>query len=81
MANDILEGRWKQMRGEVRNWWGMLTDDDLDRIQGNRDKLVGALQEKYGYTRVQAESEIDRRMKEYDQKNRRPSGQQPGVRP
>ncbi len=81
MASDILEGRWKQLRGQVRNWWGMLTDDDLDRIRGNRDKLVGALQEKYGYSRAQASEEIDRRLKEYDQTQRRPSNQQPGARP
>jgi len=66
MNNDILEGRWKQMRGSTKEWWGKLTDSDLDRIAGKRDQLVGALQEKYGYTREKAVEEVDRRLKEYD---------------
>jgi uncharacterized protein YjbJ (UPF0337 family) len=60
MNSDILSGKWKQFKGEVKRQWGMLTDDELDEIQGNRDKLAGKLQEKYGYSRERAESEIDR---------------------
>jgi uncharacterized protein YjbJ (UPF0337 family) len=48
---DIFEGRWKQVRGEAKSWWGKLTDDDLDRAAGKFDVLTGLLQEKYGYTR------------------------------
>ncbi len=73
MSNDILEGRWKQMRGSAKEWWGKLTDSDLDRIAGKRDQLVGVLQEKYGYTHEKAGNEIDRRLKEYDQKHSKPS--------
>lgn len=73
MANDILQGQWKQVRGHMKNWWGKLTDSDLERIQGNKDMLLGALQEKYGYTRAQAEQEVDRRMREYDQQSNRSS--------
>ncbi len=73
MANDILKGQWKQMRGQVRNWWGKLTDNDLDRIEGNKEKLVGMLQEKYGYTHAQAEQQVDQRMREYDQQHGRTS--------
>ena len=64
MNKDILEGKWKQVRGEAKSWWGKLTDDDLDRAAGKADQLVGLLQEKYGYTRQQAEGEFDRRLKE-----------------
>lgn len=66
--NDIWEGKWKQMRGHAREWWGKLTDDDLNRVQGKWDILLGLLQEKYGWTRAQAEQEIDKRSKELDQK-------------
>jgi uncharacterized protein YjbJ (UPF0337 family) len=48
MNTDILKGKWKQMRGEVKKWWGDLTDDDLDRVEGERDKLIGRLQEPTG---------------------------------
>ncbi len=62
MNKDIFEGNWKQMRGQMRNWWGKLTDDDFDQIAGNQDKLIGKLQERYGYSREQATQEVDRRM-------------------
>jgi len=63
MNSDIFEGKWKQMRGQVKIWWGKLTDDDLDTVEGNFDKLIGLLQMKYGYTRQQAEEEIEKRTK------------------
>ena len=75
MNADVFEGRWKQMRGELRSWWGKLTDDDFEKIGGKRDRLVGALQEKYGYTREAAQQEIDRRFREYD---KRPGISSPG---
>src|SRR5881628_2485317 len=40
MNQDIVKGKWKQMRGQVKEWWGKLTDDDLDRIDGTMDKLA-----------------------------------------
>jgi len=66
MNKDILEGKWKQMRGNAKTWWGKLTDDDLDRAAGKYDVLAGLLQEKYGYTRQSADEEIDKRLKEFE---------------
>ena len=66
MNNDEFEGKWKQMRGQVKEWWGKLTDDDLERAAGKFDVLVGLLQEKYGYTRERAADEIDKRVTEYE---------------
>ena len=71
MNEDILMGKWKQFRGRVKETWGELTDDELDEIEGRRDKLVGKLQEKYGYTRAQAETELDRFMREVDDRPNR----------
>ena len=68
MNQDILSGKWKQMRGDLKTWWGKLTDDDVDRIGGQKDKLVGLIQERYGYTREQAEQEVERRLQEYGAK-------------
>jgi uncharacterized protein YjbJ (UPF0337 family) len=62
---DIFEGRWKQMRGELRSWWGRLTNDDLEQIGGQKDKLIGRLQERYGYARERAQQEVERRLQEY----------------
>jgi uncharacterized protein YjbJ (UPF0337 family) len=65
MNQDILSGKWKQMRGELKTWWGKLTDDDFERIGGQKDKLIGLIQERYGYAREQAEQEVERRLQEY----------------
>jgi uncharacterized protein YjbJ (UPF0337 family) len=62
---DILAGRWKQMRGELRSWWGRLTDNDLEQIGGQQDKLIGKLQERYSYTRERAQQEVERHLQEY----------------
>ena len=66
MNKDILKGKWSQIKGDAKTWWGDITDDELTRVEGEYDKLVGLLQEKYGYTRERAESEIDRRMASYE---------------
>jgi uncharacterized protein YjbJ (UPF0337 family) len=60
MNTDVLQGNWKQLRGRVKEMWGNLTDDDLDRIDGHTDRLIGLLQERYGYAKDKAEAEIRR---------------------
>ena len=66
MNKDVFEGKWKQIRGEAKAWWGKLTDDDLDRAAGKFEVLAGLLQEKYGYTREAAADEIDKRVTELE---------------
>lgn len=66
MNKDIFEGKWKQLKGQMRVWWGDLTDNDVEMIGGHMDKLVGVLQERYGYTRERAEQEINRRLDEFE---------------
>ena len=59
MNADVLKGKWRQIKGEVCARWGELTDDDLDQIEGNVEKMVGKLQERYGYARDMAQREVD----------------------
>jgi uncharacterized protein YjbJ (UPF0337 family) len=66
MNTDVFEGKWKQIRGEAKAWWGKLTDDDLDRVAGKIDVFTGLLQEKYGYTRERAADEIEKRVTDYE---------------
>ena len=66
MNTDVLKGKWKQIRGEAKKWWGELTDDELDQIDGERDKLVGKVQERYGWTKEEARAEVNRRLKDYE---------------
>jgi len=59
MNEHTLKGEWNQMKGSVKQKWGELTNDDLDQIEGNRDKLVGRVQERYGHSKEDAERDVD----------------------
>lgn len=67
MNDDILKGQWKQIRGKAKEWWGKLTDDDLDKVNGRMDQIVGKLQERYGYSKDEATKEVNKRLSEFDQ--------------
>lgn len=56
---DQIEGKWKQVKGKARETWANLTDDDLERVRGKRDQMVGLVQEKYGKLKADAEREVD----------------------
>jgi uncharacterized protein YjbJ (UPF0337 family) len=56
---DQIEGKWKQMKGSVRAKWGDLTDSDFERINGNRERLVGIIQERYGIAKDAAERQVN----------------------
>jgi uncharacterized protein YjbJ (UPF0337 family) len=59
MNNDIFKGKWKQLRGQIQQKWGDLTNDDLDRMQGTQTEFEGLLQERYGYTKERAKQEVE----------------------
>jgi len=56
---DKIEGDWDTLKGKVKEKWAKLTDDDVKLIAGKKDKLVGALKERYGHAKDAAEHEID----------------------
>lgn len=60
VAGDMLRAQWPQLRAYARQWWGELTEDDLDEVQGRRHLLVEAIQKRYGRSREEAEAEINR---------------------
>ena len=70
MSQEIIKGQWKELSGRVKEWWGKLTDDDVSRIDGNQEKLVGALQQRYGYAKDRAMNEISRRIDEFTSKHK-----------
>ena len=55
---DRIEGNWKQIKGQVKEGWGKLTDDDVSIINGKRDQLVGKIQERYGCAKDEAERQV-----------------------
>lgn len=59
MANDIIKGHWKEIKGKLKQQWGKLTDDDITTMEGNFEELSGKLQKSYGYQKEQAKKEID----------------------
>jgi uncharacterized protein YjbJ (UPF0337 family) len=58
MMEDVMKGKWNQFKGRIRQQWGRLTDDDVAQINGERDILIGKIQEYYGRTRIEAEAEL-----------------------
>jgi uncharacterized protein YjbJ (UPF0337 family) len=60
MNEDILKGQWNQLKGNLRKQWGRLTDDDIDQIKGQRDVLLGKLQEYYGKNREENERDVEK---------------------
>jgi uncharacterized protein YjbJ (UPF0337 family) len=59
MNSDQLTGKWKQMKGSIKERWGKLTDDDIDVIDGQNDQLIGKIQERYGIAREAAQKQVD----------------------
>jgi uncharacterized protein YjbJ (UPF0337 family) len=55
---DVAKGKWKELRGTVKEQWGELTDDEIDRIEGKREQLIGAVQKRYGIAKDEAEREV-----------------------
>jgi uncharacterized protein YjbJ (UPF0337 family) len=60
MNSDVFKGQWMQLKGKIRQQWGRLTDDDIAEINGDRDLLIGKLQELYGRSREDAEKDLER---------------------
>jgi uncharacterized protein YjbJ (UPF0337 family) len=60
MNKDTFEGKWRELKGRMKEQWGKLTDDDLDRAEGRAEQLIGLLQQRYGYARDRAEEEYKR---------------------
>ena len=58
MNSDTFKGQWHQIKGEVKTQWGKLTDSDMDQIEGQSEKLIGKIQERYGYAKDKAEEEF-----------------------
>lgn len=66
MNTDIAEGKWKQMKGALKQKWGELTDDELDQVEGRTERFYGLMQEKYGMARERAEEELKQTERQFD---------------
>lgn len=59
MNSDRIEGKWRVLKGKIKQRWSKLTDDDLDQIDGKREELIGRIQERYGLARERVERDIN----------------------
>jgi len=59
MNTDILEGKWEQLKGKAQQQWGKLTDDDVDKANGNAQELSGKIQERYGIAKDEADKQVE----------------------
>jgi uncharacterized protein YjbJ (UPF0337 family) len=60
---DQIEGKWSQIRGEIRQKWGKLTDNDLEIVADSKDKFVGRIQDRYGIAKEEAQQQLDEWLK------------------
>lgn len=74
MNADILKGKWKEIKGGLRERWGELTDDEIDQVAGKEEKLLGLLQTKYGYAKEEARREYEDFMAHYGESSWRDTG-------
>ena len=58
MNGNVLQGKWKQLTGGAKKQWSKLTGDRRNAIRGDRDRLLGLIQEKYGYVREKAGQKV-----------------------
>jgi uncharacterized protein YjbJ (UPF0337 family) len=66
MNEDILKGKWNEIKGNIRSKWGKLTDDDVDTVQGNAETLIGKIQQAYGHGRDRVEREVNEFLGSYN---------------
>jgi uncharacterized protein YjbJ (UPF0337 family) len=64
MNNDIISGKWTEIKGKIREAYGDLTDNELEEAKGNREQVEGILQQKYGHTKDEAREKMDEIIKE-----------------
>ncbi len=67
MNEEVMKGKWKGIKGGIKEKWGKLTDDDLTQIEGKQEKLLGLLQQRYGYSKEKAEEEYTQFMTRYEE--------------
>ena len=65
-TQDILHGKWHELKGKVRQKWGKITDDDFTQLSGKTEELAGVLRQRYGYGKAQAEIEINNWLRDHD---------------
>jgi uncharacterized protein YjbJ (UPF0337 family) len=70
---DILQGKWLELKGQVKQQWGKLTDDDMTKLTGKQEELVGVLQQRYGYAKEKAETEVNNWLRDHDKKPTTPT--------
>ena len=60
MNTPYMKGKWNEMKGKLKEHWGKLTDDELDKVDGQRDRLLGLIQQHYGKAKDDADKELTR---------------------
>ena len=69
MNDSILSGKWREIKGEVRKAWGELTDDEVNKTQGNAQSLIGLLQQKFGYAKEEATEKLQEFISKFEARN------------
>jgi len=79
MNQSTWQGKLRQIRGEVKREWGKFTHNDRSRIEGEFDRLLGQMQQQYGYTRERALNELERYWQDYGKPVQEAVGDKLGI--
>jgi len=64
MNEDIIKGKWHEVKGKLKQKWNKLTDDDIGQLDGSSEELLGLLQKRYGYEKDLARKHLNDFIKE-----------------
>jgi len=64
--DSVLKGKWNQLKGDIKNQWGKLTDDDLKKLEGDKDQLIGKIQELYGTSKDDVSRKLHQLLQQKD---------------
>ncbi len=70
MNKNIIKGNWNELKGQIKQQWGKITDNDISQLEGTYDELAGLLEKNYGYRKEEVEKEIEKFIKKYGNKEK-----------
>lgn len=60
MNKDVIQGKWKEIKGDLRKAWGNITDDEWEQTKGDATAIAGVLQKRYGFAKEDAQQKVSK---------------------
>jgi uncharacterized protein YjbJ (UPF0337 family) len=70
MNDNLISGKWNEIKGDIKNAWGKLSDDEIEKAKGNIQSLAGTIQQKFGLAQEEAAAKLNRIVEKYKNENK-----------